>query len=175
MIKTILGVIAVAIAAVLIYAATKPDTFGIQRSTTVAAPPDKVFGLINDVKAFNTWNPWLRKDPTSQLSYDGPASGVGAAYSWNSEKLGAGRMEIVESAAPNKVAAKLVFTRPMATNNRVEFAVQPQGAQTQVSWTMTGPMPYMSKLMTTFFSMEKMVGPDFEAGLANLKAVAEKN
>jgi uncharacterized protein YndB with AHSA1/START domain len=175
MIKTALGVIAVAIAAVLIYAATKPDTFSIQRSTSVAAPPERVFGLINDMKAFNSWNPWARKDPTTQLSYDGPASGVGAAYSWSSEKLGSGRMEVIESAPPNKVATKLAFTKPMATTNRVEFAVQPQGAQTQVTWTMTGPMPYVSKLMTTFFSMEKMVGPDFEAGLANLKAIAEKN
>jgi uncharacterized protein YndB with AHSA1/START domain len=175
MIKIVLGIVALAIAAVLIVAATKPDSFSLQRSTQITAPPERVFGLINDVKAFNTWNPFARKDPTIKLGYDGAASGVGAAYSWDSEKLGSGRMEIVESVPASRVAMKLAFTKPMTTTNRVEFALQPQGAQTQVTWTMTGPMPYLSKLMTTFVSMEKMVGPDFEAGLANLKSVAERS
>jgi hypothetical protein len=174
MLKKILGVIVLAIAAVLIYAATKPDTFTLQRSAAIAAPPDKIFPLINDVLAFNTWNPYALKDPASKMAYEGPASGVGAAYSWDSEQLGAGRMEITEAAAPSRVQAKLEFKRPFATTNRVEFTLQPQGAQTQVTWAMSGPMPYLSKLMTTFVSMERMVGPDFEAGLANLKAMAEK-
>lgn len=175
MIKTILGVIALAIAAVLIYAATKPDTFTLQRSATIAAPPEKVFPLIADMKAFNTWNPWALKDPATKMAYEGPASGVGAAYSWDSEQLGAGRMEVTEAAAPSRVAARLEFKRPFATTNRVEFTLQPQGALTQVTWAMSGPMPYVSKLMTTFVSMDKMVGSDFEAGLANLKTAAEKN
>jgi len=174
MLKKVLGVIVLAVAAVLIYAATKPDTFTLQRSAAIAAPPEKIFPLINDVKAFNTWNPWALKDPASKMNYEGAASGVGASYSWDSEQLGAGRMEITEAAAPNKVQAKLEFKRPFATTNRVEFTLQPQGAQTQVTWAMSGPMPYLSKLMTTFVSMERMVGPDFEAGLANLKALAEK-
>lgn len=175
MIKTILGVIALAIAAVLIYAATKPDSFTLQRSAAIAAPPEKLYPLIADVKAFNTWNPWARKDPASKMAYEGPASGVGAAYSWDSEQLGAGRMQITEATAPSRVAARLEFKRPFETTNRVEFTLQPQGAQTQVTWAMSGPMPYLSKLMTTFVSMDKMVGSDFEAGLANLKTVAEKN
>jgi uncharacterized protein YndB with AHSA1/START domain len=178
MLKKILGVIVLAIAAVLIYAATKPDTFTLQRSASIAAPPEKLYPLINDVKAFNTWNPYALKDPASKMAYEGPASGVGAAYSWDSEQLGAGRMEITEAAAPNRVQAKLEFKRPFATTNRVEFTLQPQstqsGAQTQVTWAMSGPMPYLSKLMTTFVSMDRMVGSDFEAGLANLKALAEK-
>ena len=174
MLKKILGVIVLAIAAVLIYAATKPDTFTLQRSAAIAAPPDKIYPLINDVKAFNTWNPYALKDPASKMAYEGPDSGVGAAYSWDSEQLGAGRMEITEAAAPSRVQAKLEFKRPFATTNRVEFRLQPQGAQTQVTWAMSGPMPYLSKLMTTIVSMERMVGPDFEAGLVNLKAMAEK-
>jgi uncharacterized protein YndB with AHSA1/START domain len=174
MLKKILGVIVLAIAAVLIYAATKPDTFTLQRSAAIAAPPDKIFALINDVKAFNTWNPWALKDSTAKMNYEGPASGVGAAYGWDSEQLGAGRMEITDAAAPSRVQAKLEFTRPFAITNRVDFTLQPQGAQTQVTWAMSGPMPYVSKLMTTFVSMERMVGPDFEAGLANLTALAEK-
>jgi len=174
MIKKFLGVLVLAIAAVLIYAATKPDTFTLQRSASIAAPPDKVFPLIADVKAFNTWNPWALKDPASKMAYEGPASGVGAAYSWDSEQLGAGRMEITEAIAPGRVAAKLEFKRPFAVTNRVDFTLQPQGANTQVTWAMSGPMPYLSKLMTTFVSMDKMVGSDFEAGLANLRALAEK-
>jgi uncharacterized protein YndB with AHSA1/START domain len=174
MIKTILGVIALAIAALLIYAATQPDTFSIQRNATIAAPPQRLFALISDVKAFNTWNPFAKKDPAIKLAYEGAASGVGAAYTWQSDEVGAGRMEIIEAAVPNRVAMRLVFTKPFATTNRVDFRLQPQGEQTQVTWAMTGPMPYLSKLICTFVSMEKMVGPDFEAGLANLKAVAEK-
>ena len=126
------------------------------------------------MKAFNSWNPWLRKDPSSKLSYEGPASGVGSAYAWESEQLGAGRMEVTELAPNSRVAAKLQFLKPMVTTNRVEFTLQPQGAQTNVTWAMSGPMPYLSKLMCVFVSMERMIGPDFEAGLANLKATAEK-
>jgi len=175
MIKKVLGVIALAIVAVLIYAATKPDTFTLQRSASIAAPPDKLYPLIADVKAFNTWNPWARKDPATKMAYEGPASGVGAAYSWDSEQLGAGRMQITEATPSSRVAARLEFKRPFETTNRVEFTLQSQGTQTQVTWAMSGPMPYLSKLMTTFVSMDKMVGSDFEAGLANLKTVAEKN
>ena len=174
MIKTILGAIALAIAALLVYAATQPDTFSIQRSATITAPQERLFALISDVKAFNTWNPFAKKDPAIKLAYEGAAGGVGAAYTWHSDEVGAGRMEIIEAAAPNRVAMRLDFTKPFAATNRVEFRLQPQGEQTQVTWAMTGPMPYLSKLICTFVSMEKMVGPDFEAGLANLKAVAEK-
>lgn len=174
MFKRLAGVIALVIAAVLIYAATRPDTFSIQRSAAITAPPDKVFALISDVKAFNTWNPFARKDPSMQLRYEGAASGVGAAYGWDSDQAGAGHLEITEAVAPSRVVMRLAFTKPMATTNRVEFTLQPQGAQTQVTWAMSGPMPYLSKLITTFVSMEKMVGPDFEAGLATLKATAEK-
>jgi uncharacterized protein YndB with AHSA1/START domain len=174
MVKSMLGIVALAIAAVLIYAASRPDSFSIERSATIAAPPQRVYALISDVKAFNTWNPFALKDPAIQLGYDGAASGVGAAYHWNSDKVGAGRMEIIEAVAPGRVVMRLAFTKPFATTNRVEFTLQPQGAQTQVTWAMTGPMPYLSKLITTFVGMERMVGPDFEAGLANLKAAAEK-
>lgn len=172
--KTLLILVLVAVAALLGYAATRPDSFVIQRSTTISAPPERVFGLINDLHAFNTWNPWARKDPTAKMHYEGPASGPGAAYAWNSEALGQGRMQIVEAVPAHLVAARLEFVKPMASVNRVEFTLQPEGGATRVTWAMSGPMPFVSKLMTIFFSMEKMVGPDFEAGLANLKAAAEK-
>ena len=174
MFKKILVVLVVAIGAVVAYAAVQPDTFSLQRSASIGATPEQVYPLIADMKTFNSWNPWLRKDPTSKLTYEGPPSGVGSAYAWDSDKLGAGRMEVTELAPSSKVAAKLEFIKPMVAHNRVEFTLQPQGAQTNVTWTMSGPMPYLSKVMCVFVSMDRMVGPDFEAGLANLKAVAEK-
>lgn len=174
MLKPILSIAALAIAGLLIYPATKPDSFNVQRSTTIAAPPDKLFPLVNDMQAFNSWNPYARKDPAIKLRYEGAASGPGAAYAWESESVGAGRMEVVEAAAPHRVAMQLAFEEPMKTTNRVEFTLVPQGGATQVTWAMSGPMPYLSKLMTTFVDMDKMIGDDFEAGLANLKAAAER-
>lgn len=168
------GVATLAVAGVLIYAATKPDTFSVQRSATIAAPPDKLFGLINEPKAFNTWNPYALRDPQVKLRYEGAASGPGAAYAWESESLGVGRMEVIEAVASTRIAMHLNFEKPMQTKNRLEFTLKPQGAATQVTWAMSGPMPYLSKLITTFFDMDKMVGGDFEAGLANLKAAAER-
>lgn len=176
--KTVTFAVAVALAALLGLAAMRSDTFTMQRSTTIAAPPEKVFALINDLKGFNTWNPFLLKYPESKLAYEGTSSvGVGAAYSWQGEKAGAGRMQILESNAATLVAASLEFKEPMATTNRVEFTLVPVTAPaggTQVTWKMSGPMPYLSKLISVFVSIDSMVGPDFEAGLANLKALAEK-
>jgi hypothetical protein len=174
MIKRIALVLVVAIVGVLGYAAIQPDTFSLSRSASIAATPERLYPLIADLKAFNTWNPWLRKDPSSKLAYEGPPGGVGAAYAWESDQLGAGRMEVTELTPNSRVAAKLEFLKPMVAHNRVEFTLQPQGAQTNVTWTMSGPMPYLSKLICVFVSMDRMVGPDFEAGLANLKAAAEK-
>ena len=112
MIKTILGAIALAIVALLVYAATQPDTFSIQRSATITAPPQRLFALISDVRAFNTWNPFAKKDPAIKLAYEGAASGVGAAYTWHSDEVGAGRMEIIEAAAPNRVASAWTSRNP---------------------------------------------------------------
>jgi uncharacterized protein YndB with AHSA1/START domain len=184
MIKTIAIVVVALVALVLIYAATKPDTFLVQRSVTIAAAPDKIFPLIHDPRAFNTWNPFVRKDPAVKLQYEGPSSGVGAAYSWEGEKSGAGRM-VVTAVEPNaKVQMRLNFTKPFEANNTVDFSLTPQsntpqsnttpGSTTQVTWAMHGPMPYLHKVMTTFFSMDKMVGADFEAGLVNLKTAVER-
>jgi uncharacterized protein YndB with AHSA1/START domain len=178
MLKTVTFAVAVALAALLGFAATRPDSFSMQRSTTIAAPPEKVFALINDLKGFNTWNPFVLKYPESKLAYEGSGTaGVGAAYTWKGEQAGSGRMEIVESLAPTRVVATLAFTAPMVTTNRVEFTLVPQAAPTagtQVTWTMSGPMPFLSKLVSVFMSFDRMVGPDFEAGLAQLKALAEK-
>ena len=176
MLKIIALVIIVALVAVLGVAATRPDSFRVERSTVIQAPPEKIYPLISDLKSFNTWNPFLRKEPQAKLTYSGPSAGVGAAYAWDGDKSGNGRMEIVEARPAQKVAAKLDFTRPMEAHNRVEFDLQAQqGGGTRVSWAMTGPMPFVSKLFTLFFDMDTMVGSDFADGLANLKALAEKS
>jgi uncharacterized protein YndB with AHSA1/START domain len=174
MLKTILLIVAAAIAALLIYAATKPNTFRVQRSTAIAAPPEKVFALINDLRQFNTWNPFAKMEPSVVITYDTASAGVGGAYRWKGEKTGEGRMQITESVPAQRVSAKLDFSKPFEAHNVVDFTVQPQGNGSTVTWAMHGPMPYLNRVMTTFFDMDKTVGKDFEAGLANLKALAEK-
>ena len=175
MLKTVLLVVAIAIAALLAYAAFKPDSFRLSRSTTINAPPDKVFALINDLRQFNAWNPFAKLDPQNGITYDAVTVGVGGAYNWQGEKSGAGRMQITESVPAQRVSAKLDFSKPFKAHNGVDFTVQAQGDKAcTVTWAMHGPMPFLNRLMTTFFDMDKTVGKDFEAGLANLKAMAER-
>ena len=175
MIKTIAMVLALLIAALLIYAATKPDSFRIERGATIKAPPEKIFALINDFHQWEAWSPWEKIDPALKRIYSGAANGVGAVYEWSGNKdIGQGRMEIVESVPSAKVMLKLDFVTPFEAHNKVDFTLAQQGDETKVTQAMYGPSPYISKLMTIFFSMEKMVGKKYEEGLANLKAIAEK-
>lgn len=174
MLKTIVLIIAAVIAALLAYAAVKPDSFRISRSATIAAPPHRVFALINDLRRFNEWNPFAKMEPTVVITYDASSAGVGGAYHWKGEKTGEGRMQITESVPAQRVTAKLDFSKPFEAHNRVDFTVQPQGSGSTVTWLMQGPMPYLNRLMTVFFDMDKTVGKDFESGLSNLKALAEK-
>ena len=173
MLKTILLAVVLLVALVLIYAATRPGSFRLERSTVIAAPPDKVFALISDLRQFNTWNPFAKIDPDQQITYEAVTAGPGAAYRWVSTKSGAGRMEITEVQAPQRVAIKLDFSKPFEAHNQVEFTIAADGAGSRVTWAMFGPMAYLNKLISVFVSMDKMVGGDFERGLANLKAMAE--
>jgi hypothetical protein len=175
MIKLILIVVVVLIAAVLGLAATKPDTFSVQRSTAIKAPAEKVLAQINDFHQWAAWSPWEKLDPAMKRTHSGPASGKGAVYEWEgNSKVGAGRMELIDPVSPTQVVIKLDFIRPFEGHNITEFKVAPQGDATELTWTMTGPTPFVSKLMQVFVSMDKMIGKDFEAGLANLKRVAEQ-
>ena len=175
MIKKIVIVVAVLLAAVLIYAATRPDTFRIQRSASINAPPEKVFALINDFHGWSAWSAWEKKDPAMKRTFSGPASGNGAVYEWDgNSSVGKGRMEITESSPSSKIAIKLDFIKPFEGHNVATFTLEPQGGATMVTWAMDGPSPYIAKLMGVLFNMDKMIGADFEAGLANLKAAAEK-
>jgi uncharacterized protein YndB with AHSA1/START domain len=175
MFKKILIAIVVAIAAVLIYAVTRPDTFRVERTASIKAPPEKVFALINDFKRWDAWSPWEKKDPAMRRAFGDATSGKGASYTWegNSE-VGMGRMEIAESVPPSRVSIRLEFVKPFEARNTVDFVLHPKGETTQVTWAIYGPSPYISKLIGIFLDMDSMIGKDFETGLADLKAVAEK-
>jgi hypothetical protein len=169
-------VLAVAIAIVLILAATKPVRFSVQRATTVKAPPDAIFPLINDFHQWGTWSPYENKDPAMKRSYSGAESGRGAVYGWEGNKnVGSGRMEILDTSAPTKIVIKLDFFTPFEGHNTAEFTMLPQGDATNVTWVMHGPAVFMSKVMQVFMNLDKMIGKDFEVGLGNLKRLAEKS
>ena len=170
---TILLIVAVAIAALLAYAATRPDTFRLERSASIAAPPEAIYPLINDFHAWRRWSPYEKLDADLKRTYSGAPSGVGAAYAWEGAKAGAGRMEIAEAVPSSRIAISLDFSKPFEAHNIAEFTLVPTAGGTNVTWAMTGANPYIAKLMGVFFSMDKMVGKDFETGLANLKAATE--
>ncbi|MBV9460562.1 MAG: SRPBCC family protein [Bradyrhizobium sp.] len=167
-------VLAIIIAIVLILASTKPDTFRIQRTAVMNAPAEKIFPLIADFHQWLNWSPWEGKDPALKRTYSGAERGKGAVYAWEGNKnVGAGRMEILEANSPSKVVIKLDFLKPFEAYNTAEFTMLPQGGATNVVWVMHGPAPFMSKVMQVFMNMDRMIGKDFEAGLANLKAASE--
>ena len=168
-------VLAVAIAIVLILAAMKPDTFSIRRGATIKAPPEKIFSLINDFHQWGSWSPWENKDPAMKRTFSGSASGRGAVYAWDGNKnVGSGRMEVLEASSPSKIVIKLDFFTPFEAHNTAEFTMLPQGDATSVDWVMHGPARFISRLMQVFMSFDKMIGKDFEAGLAKIKSTAEK-
>lgn len=175
MLKKIAIVIVVCILAVLGYATTQPDSFSIERKISINAAPEKVFANVNDFHAWEAWSPWAKLDPAMKTTYGGASSGVGSTYAWvGNSDVGEGKMEITGSTPSSAVNIKLDFLKPFESHNTTVFTLTPNGGGTDVTWTMSGPSPYMSKLMTTFVSMDKMVGGDFEKGLAQLKAVSEK-
>lgn len=178
MIKTtllsLLALFLLALTVVAVIALQRPDTFRVSRSTSIAAPAEKIFPLVNDVRAFNTWNPYALKAPEMKDSYSGPSIGPGAHYDFESKKAGSGSFEIVQATAPSQVQMRLDMTAPFKAQNVVTFTFVTGGAATRTTWAMEGPAPFLSKFMGVIFSMDKMIGADFEAGLANLKAKAEK-
>jgi uncharacterized protein YndB with AHSA1/START domain len=168
-------VVLVLIAALLAFAATKPDSFRVQRTASIKAPPEKIFPLISDLKSWAAWSPWEKIDPAMKRTHSGAPSGKGAVYAWEGNReIGAGRMEILDAAAPARVTIRLEFVKPFEAQNFAEFTLQPQGEATNVTWAMYGPSTYVSKLMSVFFDMDAMIGEKFAAGLANLKAAAER-
>jgi hypothetical protein len=156
------------------HTATRPDSFRVERAIIVQSPPEKIFGLIDDFHQWGSWSPWEKLDPAMKKTYSGAARGPGAVYAWaGNSKAGEGRMEIVETVPYSRTAIKLDFLKPFVAHNTAEFTLDAEGGSTRVTWAMYGPQSYMLKVMSMFFSMDSMVGKDFEEGLAKMKAIAE--
>ncbi|HXI37138.1 MAG TPA: SRPBCC family protein [Burkholderiales bacterium] len=174
MLKTALIVLVLALAGVLIFAATRPDTFTVTRSASMKAPPERIQAQLSDFRGWQAWSPWEKMDPGMQRRFGGAEKGKGATYAWRgNDKVGQGSMEITESTA-QKVAMDLDFVKPFEAHNTVTFTLAPKGDATDVTWSMSGPVPYFAKILHVFVDMDRMVGSQFESGLANLKAVSEK-
>ncbi len=178
MLKIILGIVAallIAVAGILGYAAMQPDDFRIARSTIIKAPPEKIYPLMSDFRRGAEWSPYEKKDPNMKRSFSGPASGKGAIYTFDGNSdVGAGRLEITDATPPSKVVLRLDMVKPFEGSNIIEYAILPKGDGSEVTWSMHGQQPLVARAICLFFNMDKMVGADFEQGLASLKAVAEK-
>jgi Polyketide cyclase / dehydrase and lipid transport len=172
----VLGVVVLGLAGIAAYAAaTQPDTFRVTRSLEMSAPAEKIYSILSDFRRSPEWSPYEKLDPDMKRTLSGAATGKGAVYAWDGDSnAGAGRMEIAEATPAQSITLKLDFIRPFEASNTVEYKLQPKGNSTQVSWDMHGPMPFISKVMCVFVDLDKMVGKDFETGLANLKTLAEK-
>jgi uncharacterized protein YndB with AHSA1/START domain len=173
--KTIIIVVVLLIAGILIYASTKPDTFHVERTVNIKATPDKLFPYINDFHQWQPWSPYEKLDPAMTRRFSGAAAGEGAVYEWEgNSKAGAGRITITQAVPSSKILLNLEMLKPFAATNDVAFTLRPEGDTTQVTWAMDGRNTLLPKVMSLFLNMDAMVGDQFEEGLNNLKAVAEK-
>ena len=171
--KILIGLLAL-IAVLCVVVALQPADFKISRSAKINAPPATVFAQVNDFHKWEAWSPWAKMDPNCKFSYEGPAAGVGAIFRWEGNmEVGAGNMTITESKPSDLILIRLEFVKPMAGVNTTEFTFKPDGAQTNVSWTMTGKNNFVGKAFSLFMDCDKMVGGQFDKGLASMKAVAE--
>ena len=169
-----LAVVAVLLIAFSIVAALQPSTLRVSRTAAIAAPPAEVFAHVNNLRKWQAWSPYDKRDPNLQRTYEGPEEGAGASYVWNgNSEVGEGRSTIVESRPDELIEFKLEFVRPFAGTNKATFSFQPQGDQTAVTWALDCKCGFCAKAMGLFISMDKMIGGDFETGLANLKSVVE--
>ncbi len=167
----VLGLIVLALVGLV---ALQPAEFHIERSTRIAAPPASAFAQVNDFHNWDAWSPWAKLDPSMKTEYSGPTSGEGASYSWvGNNEVGEGRMTIVESKPDELVNIKLEFLKPMEATNTAKFAFKPEGDETLVTWSMDGKNTFITKAFHLVMNMDKMIGGQFEQGLAALKAAAE--
>jgi hypothetical protein len=159
---------------VIVIIAGQPDEFKVTRTANIAAPPDKVFPHVNNLRQWEDWSPWAKLDPNAKNTFAGPDAGSGATMSWaGNNKVGEGKMTITESAASTLIRFRLEFLRPFQATNMAEFTFAPQVNQTLVTWSMSGKSNYMSKVFSLIINCDQMVGKDFEKGLASLKSVVE--
>jgi hypothetical protein len=169
----LLFLILIALAA-FVYAQNRPDDFRVERRTSINAAPDTIFPLLDDFRRWPEWSPWENKDPAMKRTYVGAPAGQGAAYAWRGNRnVGAGRMEIIETSPPLRLLIDLHFLKPFAARHKAEFHLEPAGAATRVTWVMHGRAHPIMKTMGLFTNMDRMIGRDFETGLANLKRASE--
>ncbi|HJS38682.1 MAG TPA: SRPBCC family protein [Burkholderiales bacterium] len=173
LVKVLIGV-AVVVVALAAYVASQPSEFSVSRTATFAVPAPTVFAQVNELRKWKAWSPWAKKDPNAKESYEGPAAGTGAIMSWaGNNEVGEGRMTIVESRPAELVRFKLEFFKPFAATNTAAFEFRPEGQGTRVTWTMNGRNNFIGKAMCLVFDMDKMVGGDFEQGLAGIRQIVE--
>lgn len=174
MLKIILIALAVIAAVLVVVVALQPSQFRVVRSTTISAPPQAVFAQVNDFHRWEKWNPWGKIDPAMKQSYEGAPAGSGAVYTWvGNNEVGEGRMTIIESRPNELVRVKLEFFKPFAATNTAEFTFKPEGNQTVVTWAMFGDKNFMAKAVHLFMNMDKMIGGQFDKGLADMKSAVE--
>jgi Polyketide cyclase / dehydrase and lipid transport len=167
-------VVLVTLTAGLIFAATRPNSFRVERSVQIEVAPEVVFSNINDFNKWTAWSPWENIDPALKRQYSGAAKGKGAVYSWvGNGQVGSGRMQIVESVPFTAIQINIDFTAPFTASNVIDFSLTKRGDITEVNWAMSGPQPFLSKLMGLVFNMDKVVGSQFATGLAQLKLISE--
>lgn len=170
----VLVTLAIALAAFLVFVASKPAHFRVERTAHIAAPPDAIFANVNDLHRWPAWSPWQDLDPNMKQTYDGPEAGVGASQSWSgNSKAGQGKMTILESRPDSEIRIRIEFLKPFTATNEAIFTFQSEGGQTTVTWAMEGENSFFFKLFGTFVNTDKMLGNDFEKGLARLKALTE--
>jgi len=170
----ILIALAVIILGFVVLVALQPSDFRVTRTATFAAPPAAAFAQVNDFHKWQAWSPWAKLDPEMKQTYDGAPAGTGAKYSWlGNKKVGEGRMTITESRPSDLVRIKLEFIKPFAATNTTEFTFVPDGNQTVVTWNMSGSKKFMMKAFGLLMNMDKLIGSDFEKGLASMKTIAE--
>jgi hypothetical protein len=173
-VRSLIAVVIV-LAALAAYVATRPAEFRVSRAMSIAVPPPAVFAEVNELRKWQAWSPWAKKDPQMKQTYEGPPPGGGATTTWQGNNdVGEGRKTIVESRPGELIRFKLEFFKPFAATNSAEFAFAPEGGGARVTWTMQGSNNFIGKAMGLFFDFDKMIGGDFEAGLASLKSVVEK-
>jgi carbon monoxide dehydrogenase subunit G len=174
MLRKILIAIAVIIAVFVVIIATRPADFRVSRSATLPAPPAVVFEQVNDFHKWEAWSPWAKLDPNAKNTFEGPAAGSGAIFRWaGNNQVGEGAMTIMESKPGELVRINLEFIKPFAGTSTAEFTFKPVGDQTEVTWSMSGKNNFIGKAMSLIMNCEKMIGPQFEQGLANMRAVVE--
>lgn len=176
MLPIVSTVVVALVAALVIRVITRPDSMKIERSAVIDAPPERVYSLLVNFRQWKRWSPWEELDPAMERTFSGAEQGKGSVYAWSgNRKAGEGRMEIITAEPPHHLRLHIVFLKPFKAENTIDFTLTPQNGETQVRWSMEGQNTLGSKVMQSVVNMDRLVGRDFERGLANLRTEAESS